>query len=132
LLGVVGIGGPSRVEVGIGEAVVDGGQAGGCGHAEHAHLDRRRLASEDEQAIVGGVEGEVDENIDPVGADPVGELKIAQAGDAAPGAGKLLQLLGDTVGSPHVGVGHEVSRRVVAMRPEGEQQPADWVVAKVG
>ena len=45
-----------------------------AGSAEHGDLDRRGLAGEDQHAVAGGVQGQVDEDVDPVGADPVGQL----------------------------------------------------------
>ena len=114
MLGVVGVGFARGVEIGIGEAIVDGVEAGGGGQAEHGHLDGGRLAGEDEHAVVGGVQGEVDEDIDAVGADRLGELGIGQAGGVEPEVGEGLELAGDLIGRAQVGIG--VDRRRVRGR----------------
>ncbi len=72
---VVGI---RRVEVGVGDAVVDGGDAGRGGVAEPGDLEGGGLSREDAEAVSGHVEGEVDEDVDGIGADQVGGLIIAQ------------------------------------------------------
>ena len=63
-----------------------------AGGPEHGHLDGGGLAGEDEQAVVGGVQGGVDEDVDPVGADPVRHLGIAQAHGLVPFVGQGLEV----------------------------------------
>ena len=93
-----------RIEIGIGEAVVDGGQAGGAGIAEQGDLDGGGFAGEDEQAVVGGVQGEVDEDVDLVVADLVGGLFVGEADDVAPVVGVGSESGGDGVGAGDLGV----------------------------
>ena len=54
---------------------------------EPADLNRRRLAGEDQQPIAGHVHGQVDEDVDPVLADELGDPVIVQAGDVPPDVG---------------------------------------------
>ena len=78
---------PRRVDVGVGEAVVDGRKAGGARIGEPADLNGRRLAGEDQETIPGHVHGQVDENVDPVLADEPGDLLVGKAGDVPPDVG---------------------------------------------
>ena len=66
MFNVIGVVIAGRVEMRVGQAIVHRGQPRGAGHAEHGELHRRRFAGEDEQAIVGGVEGQVNQDIDAV------------------------------------------------------------------
>ena len=65
-------------------------------------------------------------------ADPVGELGIAQAGGVEPVVGEGLEVAGDPIGSPHVGVGEDRDVAGVVMGEEREQEMTDGVVAEVG
>ena len=64
----------------VGEAVVDGAEAGGVEVAEPRHLDRARPAREDQQAVMRGVPGEVHQDVDLVGGDLLGEPEVGPGG----------------------------------------------------
>ena len=61
----------------VGDQVVHRRQAGGPDVADPAHLQRGRLAGEDQEPLAG-VAGQVEEDVDPVGADLLGERLIAE------------------------------------------------------
>ena len=65
--------------MGIGEAVVDGGKTGGAGVREVGDLDGGGFAGEGQQAVAFHVHGEIDEDVDLVCADELGELVVAEA-----------------------------------------------------
>ena len=48
------------------------------GIAQPGDLHRGRLGGEDGQAIVGQVQGEIDEDVDPVLADHLGKLPLVE------------------------------------------------------
>ena len=68
------------------------------------------------------MQGEVDEDVDAVVADPLGDLGIAHADDAQPAVGPGFQLLGDGIGRADVGVGEEVGVAAVAMGEERAEE----------
>ena len=78
------------------------------------------------------MQGQVDEDVDPVAADPVGHLGIAQAHDALPLVGQGLKLLGDAIARADVGVGDERGLPAVVMAEQGEDQLAGGVIAEIG
>jgi len=57
------------IEVGVGEAVVDGVQARGAGIAGECDLDGGGFEREKRQAVIDGMEGEVNENVNGAGPD---------------------------------------------------------------
>ena len=96
LLAVVHLG-PGGDWNAVGDQVVDRGQAGRADVADPRDLDRRGPARKDQQAVVGGVAREVEEDVDPVGADPLGERIVVQAGDFVPLARRRREPLGQVV-----------------------------------
>ena len=66
-----------RIHVGIGDAVIHGVEACAAGVGEPRDLRGRWLAGEERHAIVSHVHGEIDQNVDPIVADFVGERGVA-------------------------------------------------------
>ena len=50
----------------------------------------------------------------------------------APLVGQGLELRGERVGRPHVGVAHDLDLAAIVVREQGEQEPSDGVAAEVG
>ncbi len=69
VVGGVGIG---RIEEGVGDAVVHGGEAGAAGVAGEGDLDGGGFEGEEGEAVFGGVDAEIDEDVDLVGGDDLG------------------------------------------------------------
>src|SRR4051812_18681049 len=65
-----------RNEDGIREHVVHGLKARARGVTKSGDLDRGRLAGEDMEPVAGRMPGHVDQDIDPVGLDTIGQLVI--------------------------------------------------------
>ena len=110
-LGVEGVEQPRRIEVGIGQAVVDGRQPGRPGISQPGDLHRRRLAGEDQEPVVGRVQPEVDEDVDPVAAHQVGDLRVGEPRDVAPDVGIAAQPIGQGVGAGHLGIAEDLELR---------------------
>ena len=85
-------------------------------------------AKERQQAIVGSVARQVDEDVDLVGADLIGGLGVGQVGDAAPVVDVGTQLLGRCVGGGGWGIGEdlELSFVVVCEQRQEESVPTGW------
>ena len=98
----------SLIGDGIGQAVIDGGEPRGVGVAEIAHLHRRGLARENGETIVGGVPGEIDEDVDAVLADHVGDAIVGNVADHAPGAGGGAEAIGGGVFMGLLGVAEDL------------------------
>ena len=45
------------------------------------------LRAKTSRRLFGGVQGQVDEDVDPVGADPLGHLGVARPDNVVPGVG---------------------------------------------
>ena len=132
LLGVIGVAVARRIEIRIGQAIVDRRQSGRCRHPQHRHLNRRGLAGKDQHAVAGSVQRRIDEDVDPVGADSLGQLRVAQAHRIVPLAGEGLEFRGDRIGHPHVGIGDELGLPAVLIGVERQEQPSHGVIAEVG
>ena len=107
--------------MGIGEAIVDGVHAAGAGVSEIRDLNWRGLAGEDEHAIVGHMEGQVDKDVDLVGAYEEGQIFVGQQVNVAPGAGLGADFGGEPVGLRDVGIADDVESVFIVMgRKEAE------------
>ena len=70
---------------GIGQHMVDLGHAGTGAIAQPGHLERRGPPREQRQAVVGGVAGEVDQDVDAVGVHARRRGRVVDAVDTMPG-----------------------------------------------
>ena len=102
------VGKSGGIDEGIGKAIVDGADARRIWIAEIGDLNRRRFSVEDAETISTGVTGEIDENVDLVGADPGGSVFVAFAEDLAPVLEQRFHSLRDGVFLGHVGVGEKL------------------------
>jgi hypothetical protein len=87
--------------MGVGEAIIDGGQAGGGAVGQPAELDGSGFAGEGEEGVTVHVHGEIDEDVDLVVADEIGELCVGETQHIAPGVNVGAEPLGDWIGSGH-------------------------------
>ena len=76
--------------------------------------------------------GEVDKDVDPVGADLGGDRIVTHAHGRAPVVGQSLEPLGDRVGVAHLGVAEELDLGPVVGGEPGADEEAGGVVAEVG
>ena len=120
------------IQIGIAEAVIDRGETGGTGIGEPGDLDRGDFAGEDARAALGHVHGEVNEDVDAVFADELGELLIVEVGGVAPGVGVGTDALGDGVGVGDVRVEENFEVLVVMGGEERNGEEGLAVVAEVG
>ena len=82
--GVLAIGDAGRVRQRVGQPPADGGQPGGPRIAAVGDLNRRGPAGEGEQAIAGGMAGQIHEDIYPVFDDLSRQSRVGQVADVAP------------------------------------------------
>jgi hypothetical protein len=115
----------------IGDAVVDLRQAGRVRVAEVADLDRRGPGGAREQAAVLGEAGQLDQDVDAVGADQARELGIVERADVAPRAREALQVLGDVVGLGDICVADGLEALAIERREDRRHEVRDRVGPKV-
>src|SRR5580700_7595586 len=101
--------------MGVGDAIVHGGQAGGAGVGEIGDLDGRGFVGESEQAAGGHVHVQVDQDVDLIRADLGGEVGVAHALGEAPGVGAGADFFGDGVGGVAVGVAGDLKLGAVVI-----------------
>ncbi len=132
--GVEVVGHAGGIDEGIGEAEVDGGKAGGAEVAEGGELERCGFPGEEGEAVVGGVTGEVDEDVDAVLADQVGSLRVSERGDVAPviGRDRGLQACGGRIGAMNVGIAEDLDAVGVVRGEQAFEKEGDGVVAEIG
>ena len=75
------------------------------------------------------MKGEIDENVDAVGPDYLGDFFIGDRRDVAPLVAASLNLARCVIGDGDAAVGEDFKLRVVVPGQEGEQIPADDVAA---
>ena len=75
---------PGRVGVAVADAVVDRLHPRCIEISQIAHLQRRRLARKQQQAVAPGVPGNIDENVYPVGTNQLRRARIVHTGDSVP------------------------------------------------
>ena len=85
---VPGLGLPRRIADLVGQAVIDGVEAGRIGIADPGGLHGRRAPGENLEAMVRRVAGEIDEQVDLIFADAVCGLVVVEPGDVAPVVGE--------------------------------------------
>ena len=107
LLGEVGFFGVGQGP-GIGDQVVDLRHPGRREIPQPAHLHRRRLPGEERQAVVCGVAGEVDQDVDFVIADLPRQLLIRNPHHRAPDPAAGLDPFRQRVGQGMIAVGDDV------------------------
>ena len=128
----VGAGGGEGVGEGIGEAVIAGVEAGGGGITEIGHLDGRGLAGEGEEAVAGGVAGEVDEDVDLIIVDGAAKRRGRGGRFGAPVVVEGLEPASGGVREGNVGVAEEFDLCGIVVGEEGFDEVADGVGAQVG
>ena len=132
--GLFGVGGgiaSRRVEIGVGEAVVHGLQAGGGAVGEVGDLQGCRLAGEDEEAAALHEHGKVHEDVDGVRANEGGDLIVADAFDGVPVIRVSPDVGGECVGRFDVAVAKDLDGGVVVGGHERLKKAADGVIAEI-
>jgi len=105
--GVKGFG-AGRVGFFVGEAPVDGVEAGGAGIAEISDLNGSGLERQDGEAAAGGVADQIDEDVDAVFGDEPGGLGVIEAEEGMPLVGAGAEMFGDAVGLSVGGIAGDV------------------------
>lgn len=120
------------IKVRVGKPVVDGFVAGGTAIGEVRDGQGRGLAAEHQHAVVFRVNGKVDEDVDLVGADQVGQLFVGKVGGVAPDVGVLAEHSGKGGRAPDVAVAMDREAGVVVVSQQRKEEQPDRVVAEVG
>ena len=92
-LAMPGIGRHRRIGYRIGNAIVHGREAGRGGVSQIADLHGRGTARENRQPVGCRVSREIDEDVDPIGADQLDQRIVGQPPDIAPVIGVCAQAL---------------------------------------
>ena len=121
-----------RIEVGIGEAIVHGAHAGGTGIGEPGDLDGGGFADVDQWAAVAHVHGEINEDVDFVGADCVANSSVGEEGNNTPDVGVWLNSCGHLIGLQHGGVNVNLELLVIVMGKKCAGKEGLAMVAKIG
>ena len=87
---------------------------------------------EDEQAAVGGVAGEVDEDVDLIVADLIGEGVVVEGDCVLPMMREGFEALGDCVGVESVGIAEGFDAIGIVMGEEVLDEVADGMGAEIG
>ncbi len=131
LFGVVGRVCFGRVGESVGDAVVDGLDAGGVRVAQPGCLDGGGFPGEGGEVTFPGVSAEVDEDVDFVAGDLLGELVVVQACDLMPFVGEGSESVGHRVGSEGGGVADVPDVIGVVAVEDGLEEVGAGVDAKV-
>ena len=120
-----------RVGMDVGDAPVDFGQARGVRVTEIGGLHRGGLQREHPQPVPGGVPGQVDQDVDAVGADLLRRFHVTDAGDLASVVGQLHEAGGHGVRPGHVGVAIHVEPTAVVLREHRLDEVRHRVAAEI-
>ena len=116
----------------IGEQVVHDRQAGRSLIADPTDLNRRRLAGEDQQAVVSGVACKVEEDVDPVRPDLLRQPFVAHAGHIAPVGRGGLKAMSQAVFDDSVGVTDRLMLFLAEVLQDADQEIADRMPPQIG
>ena len=99
--------------------------------ADPGDLDRGRLAGEHQQPVAGPVAGQVEEDVDLVGADLLGEPLVGKADTSRqtvppPGSGPSAIRLNA------VRVADDLALVTIQVLQDADQKVSDWMPAEVG
>ena len=102
--------------MGVGEAIVDGFDAGGAAIRKVSDLDGCGFLGEDGKVVAVRVHGEIDEDIDAVVANGLDDLLIGKFPDDAPAPCTLGELVADVIGSADVTIAVHLEAGTVVVR----------------
>jgi hypothetical protein len=117
--------------VGVGEEVVHRLQASGVAIAEVRDLYWGGFASEDQQAVVGGVAGEVHEDIDLVFADERGRLRVGEWEDVPPVVGVLPEPGGYRIRPVRIAIVEDFDCGPIMTGQQSFHEECDRMIAKI-
>ena len=95
-------------------------------------MDRRRFAREDQKAVALRVAGEVDEDVDAVLANLLGEVFVGHVERVAPMDRIRLQSLRHRVGTINVRIAENLETGSIVMSEKGFDEKCDGVFFEVG
>lgn len=113
------------------EVIVDGVQPGGTGIADPARLHGSGLACEQRQAVVGGVAGKVDENIDAIGNDQPRSGSIVERMDVPPHDEPITQTSADLILAGIVAVSVQVQLAALQMLQDRFEKGRHRMLAQI-
>ena len=96
-----------RQRPGVGDQVIHGGNPGGGKITQPTGLHRRRLPGKHGQAVVRGVSGQVDQDINALVVYPPGKRFVGQPQRRMPATTTSFDPLGQCVAAKMAGVGNE-------------------------
>ena len=113
----------------VADQPVDAGESGRVGIAQEGGLHRGGALGKDAQPMRGGVSGQVDQNVDPVGQDGLMQRGVVQAGGLPPMIGAGLRLPGVFVVHGAGVVEGDFELSVVVALEQRQQEQVDRVLA---
>lgn len=116
----------------IGEQIVDYIHAGGGVMAAGGELHRRRFAGNGQQPIAAGVPGEVDQNVNSVGANHLCQCLVAHMRHVIPLVRGGNKLCGHRIRRDHACVTEDFKLFVVVGREDGQKEEPHGMQAQVG
>ena len=116
----------------IAQVVVDGLQAGGAAKAHPAQRHRRRLAREQVEPVALGMAGQIDQDVDAVGAYTRGQGVGVQPLRGHPMVDQHAQALGRRIGGQaHLGIGEQLEGQPVVASQQGLEKETAGVLPEV-
>ena len=125
--------GGGRFQMDVCDSVIDGGETGGAWVAgADGDLDGGGFTGVDGEVVAAHVLVEVNEDVDLVLADHVGDLGVGFAGGGLPMVGTLADAVGEKVGAVDVDVTENLKLGFVVFLEEGKDVQAGGVLFEFG
>src|ERR1700739_2742545 len=99
--------------------------------SDRRDLDRRRLARKHGEPVAGGMTGEIDEDIDLVGLDAVGELVITELPGVDPSIGQPAALLGRLIARRKAGITDDLEIAAVTVMQQRHEAERSRMATEV-
>ena len=127
----VGVLGGRRLEKAVGDPVIHGFEPRSGGITEPGELHRRRLAGKNEQAIAGGAQRKIDEQVNAIFPDSGRQRVIGERADLAPQVGAVPEALSSLIDNGISRIEHDLENCSVVRFENREEGPANHVIAKI-
>ena len=120
-----------RLCVRIGDAEIHGGKRRGVGFRQIGDLHRCRLPGQGDKTGMGHVPADLNEHVNAVRMDAVGERLVVQPGDVHEMIRGQANFIGDGIIIQHVGVAINIKAVVIVRSEDGAHELADGMFAEV-
>ncbi len=115
----------------IGDQVIDRIHASRVVVSAGGHLHGRGLSGKGQEPVPARVSGEINENVDRVRADSLGQLLVIVSKRLAPAVGLGTKALGEVVWARDPRVAKQLEAPSVMMCDDRRKEPADGMVTEV-